>query len=90
MDISKKIVHIIKNNTPEMSIVELTKLIESDDKCWNVYLERGKMYWKEGKIKNALNDYIIADHLNPHSIPEAILRHSIEILKFRNTDVLNP
>ncbi len=90
MDISEKIIHIINNNTLETSIVELSKIIESDDRCWLAYLERGKLYWKEGKVKNAITDYLAADRINPHSQPKEILTHTLEILQFRNTDLLNP
>lgn len=90
MDVRENIQRIIINNTPQMAIVELTEIIASDGNCWLAYLERGKLYWNEGKIKNAMNDYIMADRLNPDSIAGEILRHSIDIIQFRNIDILNP
>ncbi|MCM1505185.1 MAG: hypothetical protein NC127_08310 [Muribaculum sp.] len=90
MDISEIILCIIRNNSAEESIVELTKLIESDEKCWEAFMERGRQYWKLGQVKNALEDYMVADRLHPCGQPCELLRHTLEIMKFRNTDLLNP
>lgn len=90
MDIIKKISHIINNNNINNSIVELSKLIDEDGSCWQAYMERGKLYWREGKVKSALNDYIIADNLNPNSTPGELIKHTLEIIQFRNNDILNP
>lgn len=90
MDIIKKISYIINNNNTNNAIDGLSKLIAEDESCWQAYLERGKLYWKEGKLKSALNDYIIADNLNPNSSPKELIKHTLEIIQFRNIDILNP
>ncbi len=90
MDIIKKNSHIINNNNTGNSIVELSKMIEADGSCWQAYMERGKHYWREGDFKSALNDYIIADSLNPNSTPRELIEHTLEIIQFRNNDILNP
>ncbi len=90
MDIGEKILYIINNNSVEESIVGLTELIECDRKCWEAIMERGKLYWKIGNVKNALQDYMAADRLHPGGAPDELLHHTLEILKFRNTDLLNP
>jgi len=90
MDIIKKISYIINSNNTNDSIVELSKLIDEDGSCWQAYMERGKLYWKEGNLKCALNDYIIADNLNPNSSPRELIRHMLKIIQFRNNDILNP
>lgn len=90
MDINGKDPHIINNNSVEKAIVELTVSIESNAANWETVMERGKLYWKIGRIKCALQDFILADKLHPDSTPAELLRHSLEILKFRNTDLLNP
>lgn len=54
------------------------------------YTLRGLQYWSLGKRSAAINDYLKAIKLNPHSKAQEALRSANEILDYYNKDLYNP
>lgn len=81
---------LIDNNRTEEAIRLLDRLIADDAGNDQLYFLRGNAYRKHNNWKNALTDYCKAAELNPNSPAVAAYNAAIEILNFRNTDLLNP
>ncbi|MCM1093316.1 MAG: tetratricopeptide repeat protein [Lachnospiraceae bacterium] len=90
MELSDKINSLINNNDLEGAIVELDKIIEGDSGDADAYFERGKLYWRLGRHREAINDYNRAVSLNSSSPAAEALRQSMEIMAFYNRDLYNP
>lgn len=56
----------------------------------SLYFLRGKIYWKKGLRKEAMNDYSYALMLNPDSPAKIALEHARDVASFFNPDLLNP
>lgn len=53
-------------------------------------IERGRLYWSLGHRKEAINDYLAAQRINPKGIASQLLDASYAILDFYNKDLYNP
>ncbi|MCM1331906.1 MAG: tetratricopeptide repeat protein [Bacteroides sp.] len=90
MELSDKINSLINNNDLEGAIVELDKIIEGDSGDADAYFERGKLHWRLGRHREAINDYNRAVSLDSSSPAAEALRQSMEIMAFYNRDLYNP
>ncbi|MCM1021409.1 MAG: hypothetical protein NC343_04095 [Muribaculum sp.] len=90
MEFRKYIQSLINNNDCDSAIVELTDKIDSTDaEAWMLVL-RGKLYWRRGKVREAMNDYYAADLIEPDGEAACLLENAQAIMQFRCTDLLNP
>lgn len=90
MELSDKINSLIKNNDLEGAIVELNQMISADSDDADAYFERGKLYWRLGRKREAISDYNRAVSLDSSSPAAEALRQSMEIMSFYNRDLYNP
>ena len=72
-------------------IVSLNALIDANPERDDLYVERGKCYYRHNEWGKAINDFNKAKQLNPDNI-EAKQFHDViyEILSFRYKDIYNP
>ncbi len=68
----------------------LTKEIDNNPQHDGLLFLRGKIYWKKGDKKSAMNDYASAAKLNPDSPAAVALEQAHEVASFFNPDLLNP
>lgn len=77
-----------------MSDDELTRIIEdgqaSAAERADAYVKRGRLRWKAGDMRGALNDYNAAAELDPDGPGADLAAHTVEILNFYNHDLYNP
>lgn len=90
MSLSQKIDDLIAENRLEEAIIEINKRLESEPDDDDLYFVRGKLYWRTGDRRQAINDYEQAVELNNHSRAVHALENAREILSFFNPDLLNP
>ncbi len=53
------------------------------------YFLKGNAYLKQGDVRQALNNYLLAMELNPESPAREAYRMQIDILNFYNKDMYN-
>lgn len=53
-------------------------------------IDRGRLYWALGKRREAINDYLAAQAVNPEGDAKQLLKATYEILDFYNKDLYNP
>lgn len=72
-------------------IVSLNTLIDANPERDDLYVERGKCYYRHNEWGKAINDFNKAKQLNPDNV-EAQQFHDViyEILSFRYKDIYNP
>lgn len=68
----------------------LTKEIAVSPQNDGLLFSRGKIYWKKGDKKSAMNDYASAAKINPDSPAAIALEQAHEVAQFFNPDLLNP
>lgn len=68
----------------------ITKEIEASPQNDGLLFLRGKIYWKKGDKKAAMNDYASAVKINPESPAAIALEQAYEVAHFFNPDLLNP
>lgn len=77
-----------------MSDDELTRIIEDGQASAveraDAYVKRGRLRWKAGDMRGALNDYNAAAELDPDGPGADLAAHTVEILNFYNHDLYNP
>ena len=63
MNFREHIDTLISNNADKEAFVELTdKILSSKPEAW-MLIARGKIYWRQGKVSDAMNDYYAANEL---------------------------
>lgn len=69
----------------------LTQAIAETPGDGELYMERGRLYYRRGEFGNAANDFISASELDPRNAEAAQYLDIIrEIMEFRHADLLNP
>lgn len=68
----------------------LSELIAADSGDEESLIVRGRLYWALGMRKEAINDYLAAQRLNPTGKAAELLKASYAILDFYNKDLYNP
>lgn len=90
-DINDILTDYIDNNDYEQAFVMVDSLIYTGkDTSAAAFIWRGKLHWHFGRTRQAINDYTEADVRAPHGEAAELLRHTMRILRFRNTDMINP
>ncbi len=91
MEFREYIRSLINNNECDRAFVELDRKILSGDgtQAW-MLIERGKLNWRRGEVRAAMNDYYAADRLEPDSTAAVLIENARAIMQFRCTDLLNP
>lgn len=67
-----------------------TALVNGSSPAWEAYYLRGRIHWRLGDRRQAINDYHSSVALNPHGPAEQALAQANEILSFFNPDIFNP
>lgn len=81
---------ILRDNTPENALVQLTEIINNDPADTEALYVRGKLYWKLGQRSQATSDYAAASALDPESPAAEALKLARDVENFFNPDLLNP
>ena len=73
------------------NIVRLTQMIEAGAERADLFVERGKLYYRHNEWGKAINDFNTAKRLDPENEEAKQLHDMIyEILSFRYKDIYNP
>ena len=86
----QKINELISQNCIDDAIKELNEFIGIYPDNDEAYFLRGKMYWRIGDKRQAMNDYCRATEINPSSPATRALENAHAIQSFFNPDLLNP
>ncbi len=89
MNYLQKINELIAQNCISEAINLLTEIIEKTPGD-ELYFMRGKLFWRMGEPRKAINDYNVALSLNSDSPARVALEQANKILDFYNTDLYNP
>lgn len=90
MELSDKIRSLIEKNDLKDAIAELNQIISEDAGNSDAYFERGKLYWRLGLRREAINDYNRASAIDSSSPAAEALKQAMEIMSFYNRDLYNP
>ncbi|MDE6649186.1 MAG: hypothetical protein K2K45_04580 [Muribaculaceae bacterium] len=80
------------NNIPS-DIAERLRMLSGrlqDVEDEDAYIERGRLLWSLGCRREAINDYLAAQKINPAGKATQLLKATYEILDFYNKDLFNP
>lgn len=80
----------IKKLPPEEAISVLDEYLVHHQDSEEGYILRGKVHWKAGHRKEAVNDFLYAISLNPDSKAKMLLDYANSILDYYNKDLFNP
>lgn len=73
-----------------IEIEELNSRIEQESSA-ALYVERGKLHYKNGNFGEALNDFIKANEMEPENAEALEMRKILgDIFEFRYVDYYNP
>ena len=81
---------LIENGKYDEAISLISSKLDSNNENDSLYFLRGKVYWKKGLRKEAMNDYASAIRLNPDSPANIALEQAKDVASFFNPDLLNP
>lgn len=90
MDFRQHILSLINNNAFDEAFVELSDELSANGPVAWMLIERGKISWRRGHVRSAMNDYYAADQLEPDGDAARLIETSQAIMQFRCTDLLNP
>ncbi len=69
----------------------LNEALAEDPADHLLYIERGKLYYRNNNFGSALNDFLNAQRIEPGSVEaQEYISMIREILDFRYTDIYNP
>lgn len=77
-------------DSSEERLMQLSHRLTENPDDEAVLIERGRIYWAKGRRKDAINDYLAAQRLNPEGKATQLLKATYEILDFYNKDLYNP
>lgn len=81
---------IISAHEPAEAIAIISEHLVACPDDDDALYKRGKLYWKLGDRRNALNDYNAAVAINPSSPAALAIETANAILDFYNRDLYNP
>ncbi len=90
MELPLEIVNLIDNNELDAAIIAITRLLEEHDDDARLHYERGRLYWRLGQHRNAINDYAEAAEADSASPAVEALRQSQAIMAFYDKNRYNP
>ncbi|MBQ9077868.1 MAG: tetratricopeptide repeat protein [Muribaculaceae bacterium] len=77
-------------NRLDEALSRLNEYIAGEPESDEAYFMRGKVYWRIGDKRQALNDYSRAVGLNPESPAARALENARDVYDFFNPDIFNP
>lgn len=90
MSLTQKIDDLIAENRLQEAILSIGELLKSDTENDELYFVRGRLFWRLGERRMAINDYERAVEINPQSKAAHALENAQDVLNFFNPDLLNP
>ncbi len=86
----QKINELITENRLSEAVEALNRYIASNPKDDEAYFMRGRVYWRMGDKRMAMNDYAKAVDMNPESGASRAIENAHDVLDFFNPDMFNP
>lgn len=86
----QKINELISHNLTSEAINLVNDTIDSEPLNDNAWFWRGKLHWRMGNRRQAINDYNKAVELNPNSPAQRAIELAQDIDNFFNPDIFNP
>ncbi|MCH5232785.1 MAG: hypothetical protein J1E78_04030 [Muribaculaceae bacterium] len=80
----------IKSLPPEEAIEILSRHLQQNPEDDEALTMRGMKHWALNQRQLAINDYLRAIRINPHSKARMALEFANSILDYYNKDLLNP
>ena len=75
----------------EYEIITLDRALEDKQNDAQLYLQRGRLYYKLGEMDSALNDFVKVRELDPGNVEAGEYVAMIsEIFEFHYKDIYNP
>ena len=90
MSLTQKIDDLITENRLQEAILSIDEQLKSNPENDELYFVRGRLFWRLGDRRRAINDYGRAVEINPQSKAAYALENAREVLSFFNPDLLNP
>lgn len=87
MKYSLEEINLLPPNEAILILNEYLLLHPDDDEAFTI---RGLKHWSQNHRKEAINDYLAALRINPHSRAKMALEFANSILDYYNKDLLNP
>ncbi|MDE6049758.1 MAG: tetratricopeptide repeat protein, partial [Paramuribaculum sp.] len=82
------ITKLIAEGNYDEAIAAISEAIARNNGDDSLYFMRGKLYWKKGKRREAMNDYAEAVRINPDSAAGIALEQAHDVAGFFNPDLL--
>lgn len=74
-----------------LEIDKLTQQIEGRPMDFTLYVCRAKLYYKQGQFDKSLNDFVVADELEPNNVEVLSYIDMLkEVFEYRYMDTYNP
>ncbi len=90
MNLQHHINVLIEKNRIDEALKFLNTWIEEHPTDGNAFFLRGRMAWRLGERRAAINDYTRAAELDPKGPATTALEQTRAIMDFFNPDLLNP
>lgn len=78
----------------ELTAAHFSKLLENKElnpkQRAELLVARGKIFWKEGNLRQALCDYNEAAELDPEGSGKELAENAADVFSFFNPDLYNP
>ncbi|WP_297906899.1 tetratricopeptide repeat protein [uncultured Parabacteroides sp.] len=85
----EEIKRLISDNKSEEAIRLLNEYLQKQPKSDEAWFLLGKVYYKLGNVRLALNSYLQAIEINPESPAREAYNMAIKVLDFYNKDMYN-
>lgn len=86
----QKINELISHNRISEAINLINDTLDSEPQNESAWFWRGKLHWRMGNRRQAINDYTKAVEINPNSPAKRAIELAQDIDNFFNPDVFNP
>lgn len=74
-----------------VEINKLTQQIDDKPNDFNLYVCRAKLYYKLGQFDKSLNDFVVADEIEPNNVEVlGYIDMLKEVFDYRYMDIYNP
>lgn len=86
----QKINVLIEGNRLMEAVDSLNRHIAQNAEDDEAYFLRGRVYWRMGDRRKAINDYAKAVEINPDSRAARAIENARDVMDFFNPDIFNP
>lgn len=86
----QKINELISHNRISEAINLINDTLDSEPQNDAAWFWRGKLHWRMGNRRQAINDYTKAVDINPNSPAQRAIELGQDIDNFFNPDIFNP